>query len=264
MLHFDSYFLDDLPSARVFDVFEPEKITRDTVIFFVHGGGWSGGSRDTYHSIMAQLNKLGFLCATTDYRLVSGCLSIKVTAFDQLQDIRESYMQFMAVARKKIASPKAVVFGSSAGAHLASLLLTAMPGECGEENNLEKWEKPVAGILQSTPVSFEPWADIFPSVWGCMQQAAGALYEDDPARFRSLSLVNYIRQDNPPLLFLEAGNEHMFPSEMTREIVEQHRKWNINSKWQVFDTAEHGFFYALTRRPQKEAWQAILNFLEEI
>ena len=48
MRHVDTYFLDDFPSSRVFDVFEPEKITRNTVVFFVHGGGWTSVSRSTF------------------------------------------------------------------------------------------------------------------------------------------------------------------------------------------------------------------------
>ncbi len=265
MLHIDTYFLDDAPSARAFDVFEPEKITRDVVVFYVHGGGWTSGSRTTHHPSMAALRNLGYLCATTDYRLVSPGVNSKITAFDQLADIRESYEAFIKLAKTKIASPKAVVFGSSAGAHLASLLLTALPGECGEKFTAkEPWHLPAAGMLQSTPVSFEPWADIFPPVWNSMQQAAGVRYEDAPACYKALSLNNYIRKSNPPLLFLEAGNEHMFPCEMTLELVKKHQQWRIDSRWHKFDTAEHGFFYGITRRPQKEAFETILKFLEDI
>lgn len=265
MRHIDTYFLDDFPSSRVFDVFEPEKITRDVVVFFVHGGGWTGGSRSTFYPMITELNKLGYLCASTDYRLVSSGVNNTVTAFDQLADIRESYQEFIAIAEKKIASPRPVVFGSSAGAHLASLLVAALPGECGEkELTRTPWKKPVAGMFQSTPASFEPWEDIFPAVWGSMQLAVGAKYDDAPASFHALSLNCYIRPENPPMLFLEAGNEHMFPGEMTQEIVRQHQKWGIDSRWHKFDTAEHGFLYAVTRRPQKEAFSVIVKFLEDM
>ena len=265
MRHVDTYFLDDFPSSRVFDVFEPEKITRNTVVFFVHGGGWTSGSRSTFYPVISEVNKLGYFCASTDYRLVSSGVNNTVTAFEQLADIRESYMEFMELAGKKIDSPRAVVFGSSAGAHLASLLVTAMPGECGEKEISQKpWPKPVAGIFQSTPASFEPWEDIFPAVWASMQLAVGAKYDDAPASFRALSLNHYIRKENPPMLFLEAANEHMFPSEMTLEFVKQHREWGIDSRWHKIDTAEHGFLYAVTRRPQKEALQLMVEFLKDM
>ena len=98
---FYSYYLDTpLQVGRVFDVFEPEKITRNTVVFFVHGGGWTSGSRSTFYPVISELNKLGYFCASTDYRLVSSGVNNTVTAFDQLADIRESYMEFMIRASK--------------------------------------------------------------------------------------------------------------------------------------------------------------------
>ena len=265
MLQFNSYFLDDEPSARVFDVFEPEHLTHSLALFFIHGGGWSAGGRAGAHAIMRALNKQGYLCASTDYRLVSPAITSKITAFDQLKDVRESYDAFVALAQKRIPNMKVAVFGSSAGAHLASLVATAAPGECGEKVNLtQPWLAPAAAVLQSTPVSFEPWPDIFPHIWVSMQKAAGALYENNPEPFRALSLCQYVRKNNPPLLFLEAANEHMFPSEMTLEIVKKHQEWGIPSEWHRFETAEHGFFYNVTRRPQKEAFEITLAFLDKI
>ena len=264
MRHIDTYFLDDELSARVFDVFEPEKITHKTVVFFIHGGGWTGGSRTTFWPVMAELNRRGYLCASTDYRLISPGLGKRLTALDQLRDVRESYSEFMKIAASKIPGAQSVVFGSSAGAHLASLVLTALPGECGEEAVPGKWQIPAGGILQSTPVTFEPWEDIFPAVWKSMQLAAGALYEDDPARFRALSMVSYVRPQNPPLLFLEAGNEHMFPGKMTEKLVKDHQKMGINSRWVTIEAAEHGFLYALVHNPQKKAFAEFVKFLEDI
>ena len=92
--------------------------------------------------------------------------------------------------------------------------------------------------------------------------AAGCRYKSDPARFRALSLRNYLRADNPPLLFLEAENEHMFPSSMTREFVREHNRMNIPSQWKICRNAEHGFFYSLDRAVQQEAFQDIMRFLD--
>ena len=135
---FQSYYLDrPLVKGRIFDVFEPEEITKDTAVFFVHGGGWHGGSRSFCHEFMQELNNRGWLAASTDYRL-SG-----VTAFDQLQDIREAYDRFVSLLKRKQRPLKIAVYGESAGSHLASLLLYAEPGECGEKCQLENdWVKP--------------------------------------------------------------------------------------------------------------------------
>lgn len=264
---FQSYYLDSpLICGRVFDLFLPETATQDTALFFVHGGGWNAGSRTGFHQIMEKYNELGYICASTDYRLpgpVRFSDSPGVTAFDQLQDIRESYDRFVSLLKTMGRPLKIAVFCTSAGAHLASLLLCAAPGECGEHCELRnEWVKPSCGFLQSTPVVFEPWQDIFPHIWHAMQFfAAGCMYETDPKRFQALSLRSYIRRDNPPLLFLEAENEHMFPSSMTLELVREHNSLGIPSQWKVYKNAEHGFFYSLERPVQREVFDDIQRFI---
>ncbi|MDD3952850.1 MAG: alpha/beta hydrolase [Lentisphaeria bacterium] len=264
---FQSYYLDKpLQSGRVFDLFIPAKITEETAIFFVHGGGWQAGSRTGFHLLMEQLNLQGFLCASTDYRLVAPVIpgTKPITILDQLQDIRESYDHFCSILNDLGRPLKVAVSGSSAGAHLASLLLCANPGECGESCRLDNsWCKPTCGILQSTPATFIPWPDIFPHIWSSMQQAAGCTYEANPERFQKLSLNSYIRIDNPPLFFQEAENEHMFPARMNQKIVDTHRKMNLSSRLKIYPDAEHGFLYAASRPVQIQALHDLIEFVRK-
>jgi acetyl esterase/lipase len=255
---FQSYYLDrPLVKGRVFDVFEPENITKDTAVFFVHGGGWHSGSRSFCHEFMQELNNRGWLAASTDYRL-SG-----VTAFDQLQDIREAYDRFVSLLKRKQRPLKIAVYGESAGSHLASLLLYAEPGECGEKCQLENdWVKPHQAILHATPYDFLHWEGMMPQFWNIMQGIAGKPYDQDPERYERLSLKNYVRKNNPQTFFIEAGLEHLFPSEYTRKIAEEHRAMGIESHWKVYPRVEHGFFYELKRKAQLEAFEDFCLFLD--
>lgn len=257
MKSFTSYFLDSpFVPGRVFDVFEPETVSRDIALFFVHGGGWEAGSRTSCHKIMEAFNARGYLCASTDYRL-------SVDAFGQLADIREAYDCFVTILKQRNFPPKIAVYGSSAGSHLASLMICAEPGECGEQCHLENdWVRPWCGILHATPHSFVPWESMMPAFRQVMQKAAGGRpYEIDPEPFELLSLQNYICKDNPKLFFVEAELEHLFPSEYTLDFVKKHREWGILSQWKVYRRMEHGFFYELTRKAQKEAFEDICLFL---
>ena len=255
---FQSYYLDrPLVKGRVFDVFEPEEITKDTAVFFVHGGGWHGGSRSFCHEFMQELNNRGWLAVSTDYRL-SG-----VTAFDQLQDIREAYDRFVSLLKRKQRPLKIAVYGESAGSHLASLLLYAEPGKCGEKCQLENdWVKPHQAILHATPYDFLHWEGMMPQFWNTMQGIAGKPYDQDPERYERLSLKNYVRKNNPQTFFIEAGLEHLFPSEYTRKIAEEHRAMGIESHWKVYPRVEHGFFYELKRQAQLEAFEDFCLFLD--
>ena len=256
--HISTHYLDyPLKIGRVFDLFEPETVSKTVAIFIVHGGGWRHGSRTAFHKIMEAFCEQGFIVASADYRLDAR------DAFCQLKDIREAYDKFVSILKEKNRPVKIAVYGESAGAHLASLLVCAKPEECGETVDLEnKWITPYAGILQSTPVSFIPYESMMPSVRAVMESIAGAPYEKDPDRYERLSLKNYINDKKPPVFFLEADREDMFMPEYTLEIVKKHRKYGINSQWKIYKDMEHGFFFELKRNAQKEAFNDICAFLD--
>jgi acetyl esterase/lipase len=242
----------------VFDVFIPEKITRDVSIFVVHGGGWRGGSRQSFHPIMEAFNNKGIITASTDYRLDAK------DAFEQLADIRASYDRFVSLLKEMGRPTRIAVYGESAGSHLASLLVCAAPGECGEKNSLaNKWVKPAFGILHATPATFEPWDDIYPQIWASMQNIAGAPYNKDPGRYRRLSLNRYIRKNNPPLFLIEAEYEFIFYTDMNRKmLLEKQLRLGIPSQMKVYSRMEHGFFYALNRKQQKACFRDIIDFID--
>lgn len=265
MFSFTSYYLDDkIVSNRIFDVFMPEKVTQKTALFFIHGGGWTNGTKERFHEIMQAYCDRGFICATAGYRLLP-MAGGNLTAADQLADVRACYDGFVSVLKEKNITPEIAVFGSSAGAHLASLLVCALPGECGDKPALKnEWIRPVAGMVQATPASFEPWPESYPGIWSAIERASGGTYEESPEKFRRLSLREYIRKDNPPLFFMEAENECIFPRHYNQELLEKHLAWGIPSQMKVYQYAEHGFFYDLSRPIQHEAFEDIFNFIKKI
>ena len=253
-----TYYVDKpLIIGRALDVFTPETVLKDTAFFIVHGGGWRAGSRTSFHKIMEALAQRGYISASADYRLNAQ------NAFCQLADIRAAYDKFASLLKQNGRPVKIVVYGESAGAHLASLMTCAKPNECGEENNLEnEWVKPHLGIFQATPVDFLPYESIMPHFWNTMQNIAGAPYRENPEIYERLSLKNYIRKDNPPLFFLEAERENMFMPQYTLEVVKKHRAMGINSQWKMYRGVEHGFFFDLTRIAQRQALEDICNFAD--
>lgn len=258
---YTSYYLDSpLVWGRSFDFFdvEPDAPCRDTAVFFVHGGGWRAGTKGSFHSLMESFSERGYLTATTDYRLNAR------DAFEQLSDIRQSFDAFVEILQQRGRPLKIAVHGVSAGAHLASLLCCALPGECGEDvSQLKHPEiRPVSCVLQATPCDFLPYDWRIPVFWNTMQDIAGVPYDEDPAVYEKLSLKNYIREDNPVLFFMEAELEHLFPIDLTLEIARQHRKMGIPTQWKSYTRMEHGFFFELKRQMQKEAFEDFCSFLE--
>ena len=76
--------------------------------------------------VMETLAEMGYIVATTDYRL-------NVSAMEQLKDCREAYAHFINELKKMNRPLKVAAYGSSAGAHLASLLSVAAPGASGDD-----------------------------------------------------------------------------------------------------------------------------------
>jgi len=258
------YFDNRIVPGRVLDIFMPEKTTRETAVFFVHGGGWRGGSRVNYHKLMEACNKEGFSCAAPDYRLEG------VNIFDQITDVRHGYDIFRKRLKSQGQTQKIFVHGSSAGAHLGALLVMAMPGECGEETAYgdytlkDEWVRPAGASLQAMPVTFEPWEEIFPIIWRSMQNIIGAPYEKQPDLYRRVSPINYLSADTPPLFLLGAENEEMFPLEYNLDFIEKAGSFGSRVDYKVYTNAEHGFFYDVTRRQQKEALADIIAFIESL
>jgi acetyl esterase/lipase len=262
---FTSTFLDDpINTSRVIDIFEPVGEVEPTAMFFIHGGGWRGGTRSCFHKIMKAYADRGFCCASTDYRLS------EVNIFDQIADVRHAYDYFVSYLKKQGRPVKILVIGSSAGAHLSALLTLAAPGECGDPLMVgdykyqNEWIKPTGVALQACPVTFVPWEEIFPQGWDSMQDIVGTPHDEAPELYKKVSPANHVKKDSPAVFFLEAENEHMFPRRLTMRMVDLLISNGVKSRCKVYRNAEHGFFYDLTRRRQEEAFIDIIDFIRMI
>jgi acetyl esterase/lipase len=246
------YFDYPIKKGRVLDIFEPlqDVEKKESALFIVHGGGWRGGSRASFHEIMGNFAAKGFTVCSTDYRLDAK------DAFEQIKDIRDGYMLFAQYLKKNNRNVKIFVYGESAGSHLASMLLYT------DINKPENWIAPAAGILHATPCSFLPWPDMMDSVYRMFTSIAAADPKTNPEVYEKLSLKNYVSKDNPVTFFMEAEWEHIFFPDETLKIVHQHQKFGIKSLWKMYRGVEHGFFYTLTRSAQREALEDIALFME--
>lgn len=251
-----THYLDrPVQKGRIYDIFIPDQVQYDTAIFMIHGGGWKAGSRIEYHApIMDRIAESGFIVATTDYRL-------DVSVFDQLKDCREAYMHFVNELRKMGRPVKIAVFGTSAGAHLASLLIYADPGVVGETFSGE-WIVPECGMLQSVPRTFEPWEDIIPYLWKDMQFAVRTPYDQAPELYKKLSFDQYLRPGMPRLFLMEAEWEEMFFYPTKLELAREIAALNNNVSAKIYKNMEHGFLFNLDRYHQREALEDLMKFVK--
>jgi len=259
MISFQSIYFDDAPrEGRIVDIFEAAESTQNIALFFVHGGGWRGGSRTIFHSIIHEYRKLGFDCASTDYRLKG------TTVFDQVGDVRTGLDIFAGNLAARNRPAKVLLIGSSAGAHLALLTGLSKPGECGQPQTSLQHNPQIVGIaVQAAPFTFEPWPDIFPAIWISMQKAVGASYEDAKVLFQQASPIHYVRPGSPPVYNQHAENEHMFPRELYLQFERKMNECGNSVQQKLYPKTEHGFFYSLERWQQRQAFEDIREFAEK-
>ena len=251
-LEFRSVYLGQ-PGApgRLLDIFdvEPGVPPQPVSLFFVHGGGWRSGSRTHFHEIALAFRSLGFETASADYRLGGG-----VDVFGQVADVREALRFYAEDLHRRGRPERIVLLGSSAGAHLALMAGLEHPAAAR-----------VAGVcVQAAPFTFEPWPDIFPAIWQDMERIVGVPYAADPEAYRRASPIRLVRAEMPPVFALHAENEHMFPLELTEEFIRKAAACGARAEYKVYPRTEHGFFYSLSRRQQKEAFEDILAFIHSL
>ena len=114
------------------DLYTSTKLKNDApLIIHVHGGGFSGGSRDENHikEFCTEMAKNGFITASISYRLTMknygfGCntkSSLKIDAFNSASEDISYATKYLIDNKKrfKINNKKIILIGSSAGAEAA-------------------------------------------------------------------------------------------------------------------------------------------------
>lgn len=124
---------------QYFLYYEPQRITSDKIILWVHGGGWNAGTPKIFDFVGQCVVKHGYRFLSLGYRL-----SPKSKYPCQIEDVCSGYKAAIAFLQKKrIDSSKVIVSGPSAGAHLTSIL-------CYGKNIQEKYGvdlSPVIGFI---------------------------------------------------------------------------------------------------------------------
>ncbi|MFZ4599535.1 MAG: alpha/beta hydrolase [Terrimicrobiaceae bacterium] len=254
MFSFRSLYFDDPPAVgRAVDIFPPDGPEQDIAVFFIHGGGWTAGSRAGMHCLMRECGRRGHESATTDYRLVPGSL------FNQIEDVRTGLRLFMDDLSFRGKTCRMLLHGSSAGGHLA-LMAALLPWE--DRDDLRKHIVGVA--VQAPALTFEPWPDILPQAWQAMQNAVGASYGEAPELFVQASPLRHIHPAMPPVLIMNAQYEEMFPLDLTEEFQRQARAVGGRVTIKQYPRAEHGFLYSLDRWQQRQAFEDMMEFAQSL
>ncbi|GAA3412282.1 alpha/beta hydrolase [Paenibacillus hodogayensis] len=251
------YYDTDIVLKRAVDIARPETIDRRTALFYIHGGGWHAGARDSFHSHLQHFSRKGYVCASAGYRLSPGAKMA-----DQMRDLVAGYETFLAYIRETgLNIDHVVVLGSSAGAHLASLLALTSPSEWTGGTNPQNWLKPSACVSINGPGTLEQWEPMHEGIKQDIELAAGTVYGQNPSLFRQLSPIARVDANASDFLFLIVGKEQFFPHSFIYEMSDKLKGYGKRSEVRLFPDAEHGFFYGVNNPQQREALTVLEPFL---
>ena len=158
------------------------------LIVFVHGGGWSRGSKDnaTGRWKAEHFPGEGYAFATIDYRLVPDA-----TVEDEAADVAHALKALIDRAASLGIDPaRVVLMGHSAGAHLVALVGTddRYLKDAGLSFGAVVGVIPIDGAAYDVPAQMADGP-------GIMQKTYAAAFGTDPARQRALSPTLAARAD---------------------------------------------------------------------
>jgi acetyl esterase/lipase len=180
---------------QALDLWVPQGARGAPLVLFVHGGGWSRGSKSNAvgRALPGHLLAQGYAFASIDYRLVPAA-----TVEQQAADVAASLAYLLKRADELgIDRNRVVLTGHSAGAHLVALVGTD-----------EKYLRAVGlsfadidGVMPNDGAGYDVAAQVGSTV-PMMRETYTEAFGTDPARHKALSPITYTAAPNAPAFLL--------------------------------------------------------------
>jgi acetyl esterase/lipase len=241
-VHKDIPYLEgqDVDERQKLDLYLPMGAKDFPTLFFIHGGGWTGGSRSGFDRIARTFARNGVAFVSTGYRL-----SPKVKHPAHIQDVAKGFAWTVANIGKYGGNPGAIfVSGHSAGGHLAALLATDDDYLKAEKLSLTniKGVIPVSGVFVVSP----RMANVFGT---------------DPEVCKKASPQSHAREGLPPFLILYGDAEANALGRQAEAFAPAMREKKVEAAVVVGKDRNHGSIMMRMAAEDDPATQAILEFI---
>jgi len=180
---------------QVYDVWPAQSVSGSApLVMFVHGGGWTSGSKDTASGPYASTHfpQQGYVYASINYRLVPS-----VTVEDEASDVAAALRSLLDHAVELGIDPgRVVIMGHSAGAHLVALVGT-------DESYLAAVglsESSVRGVIAIDGAAYDVPTQI--AAGGIMHDRYLEAFGADLVRQQALSPTAHAASPNAPAFLL--------------------------------------------------------------
>ncbi len=176
------------------------------VLVWIHGGGWSGGSRESGLPRLIPFARQGFFCASIEYRF-----SQEAIFPAQIEDCKCAIRYLRAHAEKYGLDPERIgVWGNSAGGHLVALLGTS--ADVKELEGTGGWAEHSSAVQAVCdfcgPADFPAWSV---DTHRAVRQLFGGPLSERLELARLASPVTHASPQSPPFLIVHGDQDDVVP-----------------------------------------------------
>ncbi len=230
----------DADERQKLDLYLPKGAKDFPTLFFIHGGGWTGGSRSGFDRIGRTFARNGVAFVSTGYRL-----SPKVKHPAHIEDVAKGFAWTVAHIAQYGGNPGAIfVSGHSAGGHLAALLATDddyLKAEKLSPSNI-KGVIPVSGVFVISPR---------------MKNVFG----DDAEVCKKASPQTHVREGLPPFLIVYADNDLGNLGKQAEAFAPALKEHKVEATLVKGKDRNHGTIMMKMAAEDDPATQAVLEFI---
>jgi acetyl esterase/lipase len=219
------------------DIYRPDGEANGCAIVFVHGGGWRRGSREMLRPVARAMAEHGFVGLPMQYRV-----SDQAPWPAHIHDVKAAIRWTRAHADDLgIDTDRIVVWGSSAGGHLA-LLAAGTPERAefegpADEGAGDQSTAVAAVVAVHPPTSFY----LGDRQYGATPAEAllGRAATEEGAR--AASPLSYVTAEFPPTLLLHGTEDRVVHHGATTQMFEALRALHAPVDMRLFHGCAHGF-----------------------
>ncbi len=226
--------------ALKLDIYHPEaEGDALPLVVWVHGGGWSGGTKDNCPAI--PLSGKGYVVASVEYRLTG------VAPFPaQIEDCRAALRWLRGNATAYRIDPKRVgVWGGSAGGHLVALLGTSADAtgwdKVGNHSDQSARVNAVCDFYGPTDFLVETMPARSKSADSAVGKLLGGPVDERKEVARQASPLTYITPDDPPFLIVHGDQDKLVSIEQSERLEAALKKAGVEVTFLTVKNGGHGF-----------------------
>jgi acetyl esterase/lipase len=221
-------------------------------IINIHGGGWSGGTKDTQGGFNTYF-KAGFAVVNIAYRLTG-----QATAPAAIEDTRCALIYLIKNAKAlNIDVNKIVIMGGSAGGHLA-----LMGGLLANDNRFDTNCLGVKNIKVAAIIDKYGIVDVGDKRYGKFRSGSEKKWLGDKvsnqAFIESVSPIYQVKKDSPPVFIVHGDADTTVPIQQSLDLKKKLDELGVRNEFMTVPGGLHGKFNS---DQNTEVNNAILKFI---